>query len=285
MKSIEYNEDERRWARRAHLVTLLTYPAFLLPLPFHWIGFGNVFFPFLLWLSRPKKTYSKRQALEAIYLQTLINLMLIGLHSKLGDDRTAWIFLGLGPIVFLHLILLGFGVFRSTFGREHHYPFSFLPMLFGLRQTRIQWKELKKKFANKSDFKLFKDWMTRFIERKQEVVRLTNSLPLEFQSLPKEFLKGLEEIEIALQNDPSQYKSITPFLETFPETVTSILKQWLELKSESKTSERINMLQSFFRDLEATTEQVIQKLRSNQEFQLDIEIQAMKNSLKLGGYS
>ncbi|WP_411824420.1 hypothetical protein [Leptospira sp. 'Mane'] len=280
--------EEKKWARRAHLTTLLTYPLALLPFPFSWEVLGTLVFPFVIWLSRKKSSYSAGQALEAIYLQALIAFGYIGFGNAFSGDRTLFVF-SYVFVGFLHLLFLGFGVFRSTIGKPHHYPFSFFPLLFASRSTKENWNSLKKQFSDKVEFNEYKSYMEKFdsykISIETEVKLLTDS---GLQSLGNEFLHSLSDLRVKLAEDPLSYKKAKQYLNYFPETTTKILSQYNRVSRDaalaSENEKRKVELNQLLQEVIKTTEQVRGKLKADETLNLDVEITAMKKNIGFGGY-
>lgn len=284
---LEQNQEEKKWARRAHLSTILTYPMALLPFPFFISSLGAMVYPFVMWLSRNKSSYSAKQSLEAIYLQALLSLGFFGFGAKFGDDRVLLVF-SYVFMAFLHVILLGIAIYRTTIGKAHHYPFSFFPLLFSSNQTKENWNELKKKFEDKVEFTEYKSQMERLdgfrILTEKESKLLTDPT---LQGLSNEYLHSLSDLRVRLAEDPLSYRKAKQFLNYFPETVSKILSQYNKVSADaasSETEKRKTELNSLLSEVIKTTEQVRNKLKADETLNLDVEITAMKKNIEFGGY-
>ncbi|BDA80482.1 hypothetical protein LPTSP3_g34120 [Leptospira kobayashii] len=280
--------EEKKWARRAHVTTLLTYPMALLPFPFSWEVLGTLIFPFVIWLSRKKTSYSAGQALEAMYLQALLAFGYIGLGNAFSGDRVLFVF-SYAFVGFLHLLLLGFGVFRTTIGKPHHYPFSFFPLLFASRSTKENWNSLKKQFSDKVEFNEYKSYMEKFDSFKLSIEKEVKSLTDNgLQSLGNEFLHSLGDLRVKLAEDPLSYKKARQYLNYFPETTTKILNQYnrvsRDLSLAGDNEKRKTELNQLLQEVIKTTEQVRGKLKADETLNLDVEITAMKKNIGFGGY-
>ncbi len=282
---LEQNVEEKKWARRAHLSTILTYPMALLPFPFFISSLGAMVYPFVMWLSRNKSSYSAKQSLEAMYLQALLSLGFFGFGAKFGDDRVLLVF-SYVLMAFLHVVFLGIAIYRTTIGKAHHYPFSFFPLLFSSNQTKENWNELKKKFEDKVEFTEYKSQMERLdgfrTSTEKEAKSLTDA---NLQGLCNEYLHSLSDLRVRLAEDPLSYRKAKQFLNYFPETVSKILGQYNKLSVGSPDSEkRKTELNSLLSEVIKTTEQVRNKLKADETLNLDVEITAMKKNIEFGGY-
>lgn len=284
---LEQNQEERKWARRAHLSTILTYPMALLPFPFFISSLGAMVYPFVLWLSRNKSSYSAKQSLEAMYLQALLSLGFFGFGTKFSNDRVLLVF-SYVLMAFIHVVFLGIAIYRTTIGKAHHYPFSFFPFLFSSNKTKENWNELKKKFEDKVEFSDYKSQMEKldgFRITTEKESKLLKDLNL--QGLCNEYLHSLSDLRVKLAEDPLSFRKAKQFLNYFPETVSKILNQYNQLSSEVNSTEsekRKTELSSLLSEVIKTTEQVRNKLKADETLNLDVEITAMKKNIEFGGY-
>lgn len=284
---LEQDADEKKWARRAHLSTLITYPLALLPFPLLFTNLGTILFPFVIWLSRKKLSYSAKQSLEAIYLQAILTFGFFGFGDKFANDRVLMVF-SYVFLSFLHAILLGIGIFRTTIGKPHSYPFSFFPFLFSNSTTKENWNELKKKIGDKEVFAEFKTQMEKLdslrVVAEKEVKSLNDS---ELQTLGNEYVHSLSDLRIRLTEEPTSLKKAKQFLNYFPETVAKILNQYNKVSRDNTASDqqkRKDELKQLLSEVIKTSEQVRQKLRADETLNLDVEITAMKKNIEFGGY-
>lgn len=284
---VEQNSEEKKWARRAHLTTLLTYPLALLPFPFFFTNMGAILFPFVIWLSRKKSTYSAKQALEAIYLQSILTFGFYGFGSTFANDRVLMVF-SYVFMSFLHAILLGIGVFRTSIGKPHSYPFSFFPFLFSNSTTKENWNDLKKKIGDKEAFLEFKSQMEKLDSLRLLAEKETKSLnDIELQTLGNEYIHSLSDLRIRLTEDPLSLKKAKQFLNYFPETVSKILTQYNKVSRDETVTDhakRKEELRQLLSEVIKTSEQVRNKLRADETLNLDVEITAMKKNIEFGGY-
>ncbi|MDZ4724974.1 MAG: DUF4870 domain-containing protein [Leptospira sp.] len=280
--------EEKQWARRAHLSTLLTYPIYLLPFPFSFELLGALAFPFVIWLSRKKSSYSGIQALEALYLQALVSFGYIGFGNLFSEDRILLVFSYI-LVGFLHLLMLGFGIFKTSLGKPHHYPFSFFPMLFANSSTKENWNALKKQFSDKVEFNEYKSFMDKLDSHKgtieKEVKLLTDS---SLVGLGNEFLHSLGDLRIRLAEEPLSYKKAKQYINYFPETTSKILTQYNRVSKDpqlaAENEKRKGELNQLLHEVIKTTEQVRAKLKADETLNLDVEITAMKKNIEFGGY-
>ncbi|GBF51513.1 hypothetical protein LPTSP4_30510 [Leptospira ryugenii] len=282
------SKEEKQWARRAHLSTLLVYPLSLLPFPFFMEALGALGIPFLFWLSRNKKSYSAAQSLEALYLQAIVSFGYIGFGNAFAEDRVllvfAYVFMG-----FLHLSLLGFGVFRTSLGKAHKYPFSFFPFLFSSSKTKQNWNDLKNQFSDKIEFNEYKSLMERFDTNKLQIERELKSLnDTNLITLGNEMLHSLSDLRIQLAEKPNEYKKAKQYLNYFPDTIAKILSQFNRVSSNTPSTDegakRKTELNQLLHEVIKTTEQVRQKIKADETLNLDVEITAMKKNIEFGGY-
>lgn len=286
--SDEILPEEKQWARRAHLSTLLTYPMALLPFPFSMEVLGALAFPFVIWLSRNKSSYSGKQSLEALYLQALVAFGYVGFGNAFSEDRILLVF----SYVFVavaHLLMLGFGIFKTTLGKPHHYPFSFFPLLFASSSTKQNWNELKKQFSDKVEFNEYKSFMDKLDSQKggieKEVKLLTDSTLL---TLGNEYLHSLGDLRLRLAEEPTSYKKAKQYMNYFPETTLKILSQYNRVSKDPQLApeneKRKIELNQLLHEVIKTTEQVRAKLKADETLNLDVEITAMKKNIEFGGY-
>lgn len=284
--------DEKKWARRAHLSTLLSYPLFFLPFSFPWVVIGNIASPFLHFLSRKRGSYSAKQSLEAVYLQSLLALMIWGVFSKFSEDRFLLVF-GLGGAFVLHCILLSIAIFRTTLGKEHHYPFSFFPALFQNKRTIENWKDIKTKLSTGTDFSDYKAMIEK-IDLFQSTLKseLEQFSDPTLKSLGLEFETQLDEIRKRLSEEPIRFKQAKQFLQYFPESTLKVVQSYNKLGFSKITNQldeegmkRKENLKSLFESLIQTSKQVNLKLKSEEAFHLDVEINALKKNVEYGGYT
>ncbi len=280
--------EEKHWARRAHLSTLITYPLSLLPFPFSFEVLGAFVFPFVIWLSRNKSSYSAGQALEAMYLQAILSFGYIGFGSAFSEDRVLLVF-SYAFMGFLHLLLLGFGVFRTTLGKPHHYPFSFFPLLFSNNSTKQNWDSLKKQFSDKVEFNEYKSFMEKIDSHKLTIEKEVKQLnEVNLQSLGNEFLHSLSDLRVRLAEEPLSYKKAKQYINYFPETTSKILSQYNRVSKDpqlaTENEKRKTELNQLLHEVIKTTEQVRGKLKADETLNLDVEITAMKKNIEFGGY-
>jgi uncharacterized Tic20 family protein len=284
----EISPDEKQWARRAHLSTLLSYPLALLPFSFSFEVLGALAFPFVIWLSRNKSSYSGRQSLEALYLQALVAFGYIGFGNAFANDRIllvfSYVFVGI-----LHTLMLGFGVFRTTLGKPHHYPFSFFPLLFSSGSTKENWNALKKQFSDKVEFNEYKSFMDKLDSHKSNIEKEVKLLADgSLQSLGNEFLHSLSDLRVRLAEEPLSYKKAKQYMNYFPETTSKILSQYNRVSKDPQLAadneKRKSELNQLLHEVIKTTEQVRGKLKADETLNLDVEITAMKKNIEFGGY-
>lgn len=286
------DKEEKKWARRAHLSTLLTYPLYFLPFTFPWVVFGNLASPFIHFLSRKKGSYSAKQALEAIYLQSLLAFMIWGVFSKFSHDRLLLV-MGIGVAFTFHIALLSIAVFKTTLGKEHHYPFSFFPALFSNRQTVENWKIIKGKLTNAADFSEFKTLIEKLDSFQSSLKsELDHFVDSDLKSLGLEFENQLSEVRKKLAEEPNRYRQAKQFLQYFPETTLKVVESYNKLgfskqsiPLEEDGLKRRENLKSLLESLNQTSKQVNQKLMSEEAFHLDVEINALKKNVEYGGYT
>lgn len=285
--NMEGSLEEKKWARRAHLSTLFTYPFALLPFPFFISSALVIVLPFVLWISRPKTSYSAKQALEAIYLQSILSLGYFGFGSKWGEDRVLLVF-SYVFLAFLHGILLAISVYRTSVGKQHAYPFSFFPYLFSSQGKGIAWNEIRKQFEDKVSFKEFQseiEELHRILENSKSILTKTNDESL--RQSGDHYLVNLQKIADQLLLKPSDYKNSKQFLSYVPQTIFNILEKYQSLQSTLATEEdkkRTESLKLLFSQVNKTMEEILDKWRNQQGFHLDVEIEAMKKNIDLGGY-
>jgi uncharacterized Tic20 family protein len=286
------DKEEKTWARRAHLSTLLSYPLSFLPVFFPWVMLGNVVSPFIHFLSRKKGSYSAKQALEAVYLQSILAFIIWGVYSKFSGDRLLLV-MGIGFAFAFHLILLSIAVFKTTLGKEHHYPFSFFPALFSNKQTVENWKIIKGKLTNAADFTEFKSMIEK-LDSFQSALKteLNYFVDSDLRSLGLEFENQLNEVRKRLAEEPNRYRQAKQFLQYFPETTLKVVESYNKLgfskqslPLEEEGLKRRENLKSLLESLNQTSKQVNQKLMSEEAFHLDIEINALKKNVEYGGYT
>jgi len=284
--------SERSWARRAHLTTLLSYPAALLPFAFSFEALASIGFPFLVWLSRGKTSYSGRQALEAMYLQALVGFGFLGFSNAFSHDRVLLVF-SYGFMVFFHLLFLGIAVAKTSLGKNHNYPFSFIPFLFrNSMQNRLYLA--KAELGKKEDFQEFKSMLDK-IDQVRDLVNKTshNWKDASLKSEADEFSFKLQKLKSKLEEKPSFYKQIKQYLNYFPDTTSQILNQYNQLSSNSlshslgdeENQTRRTQILELLKKINLTTNEVLVKYDSAQSFALDVEIEAMKKNIQLGGFS
>lgn len=284
----EISKDEKQWARRAHLSTLLTYPMALLPFSFSFEALGTLAFPFIIWLSRNKSSYSGKQSLEAIYLQALVAFGYIGFGNVFGNDRILLVF-SYVLVGLLHTLLLGFGVFKTSLGKPHHYPFSFFPLLFASSSTKENWNALKKQFSDKVEFNEYKSFMDKLDGHKGNIEKEVKLLAdTSLQSLGNEFLHSLADLRVRLAEEPLSYKKAKQYMNYFPETTSKILTQYNRVSKDpqlaAENEKRKTELNQLLHEVIKTTEQVRGKLKADETLNLDVEITAMKKNIEFGGY-
>lgn len=283
----EIPTEEKSWARRAHLTTLLSYPAALLPFAFPFEALASIGFPFLVWLSRGKRSYSGRQSLEAMYLQTLVGLGFLGFTNAFSHDRVLLVF-SYGFMVILHLLFLGIAVAKTSLGKTHNYPFSFIPFLFrNSVQNRLT--VAKAELGKKEDFQEFKSMLDK-IDQVRSLVDKTsqNWKDASLRSEAEDFSSKLQKLKSKLEEKPSFYKQIKQYLNYFPDTTSQILKQYNQLDISStddeETSKRKNQILELLQQINKTTADVLGKYDSAKSFALDVEIEAMKKNIQMGGF-
>lgn len=288
--------EERKWARRAHLTTLLTYPFALIPLSFSWIVPAVGVFPFSIWASRKKDSFSARQALEAIYLQVILSLGYVGFGAAFAEDRVLLVFSYIF-MTLLHLGLLGYGLIRVSLGRNHNYPFSFIPALFRKKLTEDQWKLAREKLAKKEDFTEFKTSLHNLEESIRTIESHIDDLgDPELRSKGRQVKDSLDLLRESLLAKPENYRMVRQFLNYFPETTTDLLGKYNHLDRQNSTldsmsseesnsrEERKTNLQKLLAEINQTSMEVRRKILSSENMALDAEISAMKKNIEYGGY-
>lgn len=285
-------KEERTWAKRAHLTTLLTYPLALVPLPFSWVVLGVIGLPFSVWLSRKKSSFSARQALEAIYLQSILAFGYIGFGHAFSDDRVLLVF----SYIFMsltHIVLLGYGMVKVSLGRDHNYPFSFIPYLFRKNAGKENWKELSKAFKEKAEFLEFKESIAKldqFRDRIQLEVEGLNQPDLRFQG--RKVLESITGLRESLLDKPNNYRISRQYLNYFPKTTAELLEKYNRIHKATispdgedldslKRNENLSQLMD---EIHKTTEDVRGKIYASESLALDVEISAMKKNIDYGGY-
>jgi uncharacterized Tic20 family protein len=286
--SPEIPQEEKAWARRSHLTTILTYPMALLPFPFTWEVLACVGFPLIIWLSRKKTSYSAKQALEAIYLQSILSFGFIGFGTAFSEDRVLLVF-SYGFMVFFHALLLGIAVVKTSLGKNHSYPFSFFPFLFRMG-SKSNLSIAKQTLSDKESFEEYKLYLSKLDAIQLQIASASqkwNDIDLKTQLLRYSELLAL--LKTKLEEKPNDYKLIRQYLNYFPETTSGILTQYNLLKTSQSGAEDVAKRKENFLDLikqvNSTTEQVLDKIQSSQKFALDVEIEAMKQNIRLGGFT
>ncbi|MCG9876756.1 MAG: DUF4870 domain-containing protein [Leptospiraceae bacterium] len=286
--------SEKSWARRSHLTTLLIYPLSLLPFPFPWEALAGIVFPLFIWLARKKNSYSGRQTLEAMYLQVILGLGYLGFNNAFSSDpdRVLLVF-SYGFLFFLHLLFVSLATVKTSLGKNHSYPFSFIPLLF--RKSMENRLDLAKaELGSKEEFKEFSAMLGKIDQVRNLTIQSTlNWQDLDLKKEALEFSERLAKLKTKLEEKPSFYKQIKQYLNYFPDTTSQILNQYNQLSSNSSShslgdgdnQSRRSQILELLKKINETTNEVLVKYDSAQSFALDVEIEAMKKNIQLGGFS
>lgn len=310
-------KEEKVWARRSHLTTLLTYPLALLPFPFTWEVLGVMVFPFAVWLSRDKKSFSARQSLEALYLQAILSFGYIGFWNAFSHDRVLIVF-SYGFVVFLHLVLVVLATVKVSLGVEHKYPFSFIPYLFRSNQAKENWREIRKQFSDKDQFQEFRGFLERLDNYKAQIVFEVDEITdPDLRSQGRTVIESMASLRASLTENPANFRTARQYLNYFPETTAELLKKYNSIsragavggtpngsttntgnntagdhshasggtaRTNPVEEKRNANLRNLLQEIQTTTDQVRAKILSSETMALDVEIQAMKKNIDYGGY-
>jgi uncharacterized Tic20 family protein len=289
---LKYSQDtvpreEKVWARRAHLTTLLTYPLALLPFPFTWEVLATLIFPFTVWLSRNKSSYSAKQSLEAIYLQTILCFGYIGFGHAFAQDRVLFVF-SYGFMVLVHAILLLISVVQTSLGRNHKYPFSFIPYLFRSTRTQENWKKIQSEFQDKANFTEFRNSIDQMDEYCTKISSQLDELKdPTLRSQARSVMDSMLALRASLIDKPKNYRTVRQYLNYFPQTTAELLEKYSKFQK-TNTGDldpvRLENIKNLLVEVKTTTDQVRNKIQSSETLALDVEIQAMKKNIDFGGY-
>lgn len=280
-------KEERAWARRAHLTTLLTYPLALLPFPFTWGVLATLVFPFSVWLSRSKSSYSAKQSLEALYLQMILSFGYIGFGHAFSEDRVLFVF-SYGFMVLVHVVLLLISTVQTSLGRNHKYPFSFIPYLFRSTQTQENWKKIQSEFQDKANFTEFRNSIDKMDEYCTKIsTQLDELKDPTLRSQARSVMDSMIALRSSLIDKPKNYRTVRQYLNYFPQTTAELLEKYTKFQKTNigdLDPVRLDNIKNLLVEVKSTTDQVRNKIQSSETLALDVEIQAMKKNIDFGGY-
>jgi uncharacterized Tic20 family protein len=285
-------KEEMIWARRSHLTTLLTYPLALLPLPFSWIVPCVAIFPLTIWISRKKNSYSAIQSLEAIYLQAILSFGYIGFGSAFSQDRVLLVFSYI-LMTLIHATLLLIAAVKVSYGKNHKYPFSFIPRLFRSVPGRENWKGLRENFSKKEEFQEFKSAIENLDTLNQRInLQIEEINDANLRSTGRMVIESLESLRSGLLDNPGNYRIARQFLNYFPQTTAELLEKYNSVESKNKNlsssveqiDKRKENLNQLMEDIFKTSEDVRTKILASENLALDVEISSMRKNIEYGGY-
>lgn len=268
--------EERKWARKAHLSTLLLYPLTIFPLPNPILAVLVGLLPLTIFFSRKDKEYASRQALEAVYFQSLIALGHWGIYLGFSDDRVMFVFSS-GFLALFHFFFVMIAVIRTSFGWNHSYPFSFIPYL-----------KLKKRivFSNKDKQKEFEEAIKDLMKIEDELNTLAKKEPHlnpYIQNLNQSF-HGLRQ---AIHIKPEGYVYARQFLQLIPQQFLEILEKrnkLIQIGNQLKEQEHNQHLAELMEELQNLAIQIQNRIYKEEWNKLNIELKAMKKNLEYGGF-
>lgn len=279
------DREERKWARRAHLSTALSYVLMATPLGYTYSFLANLITPFSIWLSRRKKgEYSSEQAKEAVFFQAFLAVA-FGLTSLFDTP------VKIGAIVALiiyHSIELLTATIKTSYGKNFHYPLSFLPLLKKRKEKLEEEFKIFEKYGDKSSVQLYKETLQNLDKTNSDIQSILPKIQNDsIRSKVVRILNMIEKLKENFKKDPKDIQLSRQFLLYYPEATVKILQKYVELSNQSVKTEEINQsmqkVDSVLDSIFYAFEKLYEKLLSNDVMELDSEIEVLEKITKLEG--
>ena len=120
-------------------------------------------------------------------------------------------------------------------------------------------------------------------EAKEKIAFITDKLPsIQRDSLKNKIENALnisDEIVKTLQQDPTDIRVARTFLMVYLDGIKDIIIAYTEIKSEDITDQTHQQLEALFDDVQKRFDKELLKLKENNQFDLDVNIQTLKEQL------
>ncbi|MCB1191532.1 MAG: 5-bromo-4-chloroindolyl phosphate hydrolysis family protein [Leptospiraceae bacterium] len=279
------NREEKKWARRAHLSTALSYLLMATPLGFTFSFLANLITPFIIWLTRRNEgEYSSEQAKEAVFLQGFLAAA-FGITSFFSAPVN---YIMIVSLIIYHFIELTTAMIKTSYGKDFHYPFSFFPSLKKRKQKIEEEYHIFDKYKDKASAAHYKETIQSLDKTISDVEGILQKIKNEsIRFKVKRILGMLEKLKENYKKDPRDIQLSRQFLSYYPDATVKILNKYVELYNQNiQTQEIIQSMQKVDSVLDSifmAFEKLYEKLLSNDVMELDSEIEVLEKITKLEG--
>ncbi|MCB1158963.1 MAG: 5-bromo-4-chloroindolyl phosphate hydrolysis family protein [Leptospiraceae bacterium] len=297
MPENEKEQEEKAWARRAHLSLLLAYPLLFVLLikgvafPFVISMLVSMFFPIYIWIAKGGKSeLVKAHAQEATFLQAFMALLGFAAGQLWGGSGVTDNILATFSYFGLSLYHLGSvitGSIKASYKKFFNYPLS----IFRFFRSRRKDKEEEERILKKVDAhtaKMYKEVMANGEKQLSEIRDISKKIVDPGIKRKVEEITGLiEQIFENFKQDPADIKMSRQFLSYYLDTTMKILRQYNNLSQQKVVSkeltESLQKVDRLLDSLKEAFEKHYAKLLSNDIMDLDTEITVMEKTMKMEG--
>lgn len=288
------NPEEIKWAKRAHISTLLAYLLAISPLfNLQEASLIAVLFPLLISAFNIKSRYVLQQGMEASFLQLIVSGLLWFvpwvLPTKSDTITNAlfqafrWIgYSGIGIFHILSILLAGISIshkknyshFLSPIGKIFKKKSNMIPVGLEIDETTK---------------KLYYETEKNFNIKLNSLNNLVNKLlDSKIKAKCLKIYSSLVRMKETLETKPNDMVNARHFLHYTLDSLTLILEKYIELdKLKNKDAEVIASFQKMEPVLDTILEAIEKQHRKTMDrtvLQLDTEIEVMQKTMKMGGF-
>lgn len=290
-------QDEKKWARRAHLSTLFGYFVFLL-LVTKGISFSfaigmlsGILLPLYILFTKGKKSeFIAEHAKEASFIAGFMALLGFGAGAYWSEGGTDSIFKSLTYFgaSFYHLFSVVAASIKSSYKKMFSYPLSFFKYF---RQKKEVQKQEQKKYGNldKVSTGIYKDTIKKALEQRKEIETLSRKIQdSNIKNKVKLILQSLDAMFENFEKDPRDIKISRQFLGYYLDATIKIIRKYIDLSEQKVLSpeltESLRKVDSILTSIKEAFDKHHAKLLNNDIMELDTEIEVMEKTMKLEGF-
>ena len=296
VSQISPSPEEIKWARRAHLSSLLTYILSATPLlTIEQSAILTILIPLIILFSKKKSNYVMEQAGEAAFFQGILSLLFLAIPWLLpGSNETnlSAITTGLRGLAYIgvggfHLISLLWATISTSYGKSYSHFLSPLKSFF---QRKRESEQMDLSSVDDLTKKLYPEVKNNLDEKLKILNKLSK---LNFETNIRDRLTAVQNSLIklmeSLNKDPKELINSRHFLTYTLDSLITILQKYDELrKLPSKDTNILSSLEKVEPVL-ITINDAIQKhhrkILDHTVMQLDAEIEVMQKTMEMGGFS
>ncbi|MEM7181931.1 MAG: 5-bromo-4-chloroindolyl phosphate hydrolysis family protein [Spirochaetota bacterium] len=286
-------QDEKKWARRAHLSSILSYVVTFILLtksvPYAFIiGMASgILLPlYILFTKGRKSEFVAEHAKEAGFMASFMALFGTGVEALWGSSTLKWF--PLAGASFYHSLTVITASIKASYKKFFSYPLSIFRRS---REKKANSTKEEKLYSNLDKFSsgIDKETLQKALEKRKEIAQLSQKIQdPNIQDKVGLILQSLDSMFENFEKDPKDIKTSRQFLSYYLDATIKIIRKYIDLSEQKVISpeltESLRKVDSILSSIKEAFDKHHNKLLSNDIMELDTEIEVMEKTMKLEGF-